>query len=97
MNSELARMNRLGFKIVHQFRLLGIEFDNKLDPTVMQGNYTNKFNSIKRHLFSWSKLHLSQLEKTQIVKTYALSKINHIAVIVPTPNSKAIHSIKPQL
>ena len=39
-------------------------------------------------------MHLSQLRKAQIVKTYALSKINHIAVIVPTPDSKAIHSIE---
>ena len=60
----------------------------------MQGNYIKQFNSIKRDLFSWSNLCLSQLEKAQIVKTYALSKINHIAVIVPTPNSKTLHSIK---
>ena len=87
-------MDKLRFETVHQFKLLGIKFDNKLDPAIMQGNYTKQFNGIKRDLFSWSEVHLLQLEKAQIVKTYTLSKIHHIAVTVPTPDNKAIHSIE---
>ena len=74
--------------MVNRVKLLGIKFDNKLDPTILQGNYIKQFNSIKRDLFSWSKLHFSKLDKAQIVKTYDLSKINHIAVVVPTHTSK---------
>ena len=43
---------------------------------------------VKRDLFSWARLGLSQLDKAQVGKTYALLKIN------PTPDAATFRSIE---
>ena len=66
------------------FTLLGINFDNYLEN--MQSNFSDKIEKIEKLLFSWSYRYLTPFGKVTIVKSLGLSKISHIALVIPSPD-----------
>ena len=73
------------------FSLLGIEFDNNLDR--MHNNFERKVLKIEKLLNSWSYRYLTPLGKTTVVKTLGLSKISHIALVIPNPSKNMIKRV----
>ena len=64
------------------FMLLGIQFDSKLEN--MGRNYSKKMEEIRHMLNSWQFRYLTPYGKVVIIKSLALSKLSHIALVVPT-------------
>jgi hypothetical protein len=64
-----------------EFTLLGINFDNKLEK--MDHNYFEKMNDIEKLLYRWLYRHMSPYGKIVVIKSLALSKLSHIALVVP--------------
>ena len=52
----------------------------------MHINFTDKVNKIEKLLNSWSYRYLTPFGKVTIVKSLGLSKLSHIALIIPNPN-----------
>ena len=63
------------------FTLLGIYF--RADLTEMDQNYFEKTKDVEKLLNSWRYRHLSPYGKIVIIKTLALSKLSHVAIVVP--------------
>ena len=74
------------------FTLLGIQFDSKLEK--MEVNYTSKVEEIRKLLHSWQFRHLTPYGKIVIIKSLALSKLSHIALVVPNIKKKDIKSLE---
>ena len=87
---KLADNTRIEF--VKKFKLLGIEFDSKLEH--MQDNYVKQLEKMRKEIFIWIRARLSNEEKAQVVKVHGLSKFNHIAAILPDPHNKIIEQIE---
>ena len=78
-----------------EFELLGIKFNG--DLTNLGDNIGKKLNEIDRIIANWKYRFLSPLGKAVIVKSLLLSKINHIAFIIPTITSSLIKRIEDKL
>ena len=70
------------------FTLLGINFDNKL--VNMQSNFNDKLDKVEKLLCNWSYRYLTPFGKVTIVKSLGLSKISHIALVIPNPNKNML-------
>ena len=66
---------------VDSFTLLGIHFDSKLEN--MHINYTKKVEEITKLFQAWQFRYLTPYGKIVIIKSLALSKLSHIALVVP--------------
>ena len=66
------------------FSPLGIKFSVDLDK-MPDLNYTPVIESIKRLLHVWKQRHLTPIGKICVIKTLALSKLNHILLSIPAP------------
>ena len=56
-------------------------------------NYQLKLNDIKNLLIQWSKRIISPIGKNVVIKTLALSKINHLILIL-NPNINIIDNLQ---
>ena len=74
------------------FSLLGINFDNKLEQ--MDQNYHEKIDEIKKLLQGWLYRHLSPYGKIVVLKSIALSKLSHIALVIPTLSKNDLKRIE---
>ena len=86
----MADNTRIEF--VSKFKLLGIEFDNKLEN--MSENFVKQLDKMRKEIFIWIRARLSNEEKAQVVKIHGLSKFNHIAAIIPDPPNKVSEQIE---
>ena len=75
-----------------EFKLLGIEFDNKLEK--MERNYSSKVHEIEKLLNCWLYRRLSPYGKLVVIKTLALSKLSHTALVIPSLSSKKIKDLE---
>ena len=82
----------LGLQWAHNFELLGIKFDSNLEH--MHINFTEKIEKIERVLKNWSFRYLTPFGKVTIVKTFGLSKLSHVALIMPNPPTDMIKRIE---
>ena len=62
--------------------MLGIHFDNKLET--MDNNFEGKLTEIEKTLNSWLYRHLTPFGKICIIKSLALSKLSHLALVIPS-------------
>ena len=62
---------------MNEFTVLGVKFTYNLKDMV-DLNYAEKLNEIKKLLLNWSKRILTPLGKITVIKSLALSKINHL-------------------
>ena len=74
------------------FKLLGITFDNNL--TNMETNFTEKVNEIEKLLNRWYLRYLTPYGKITVIKTLALSKLSHVALVIPSLSSAKIKNLE---
>ena len=74
------------------FTLLGITFDNNLEN--MEDNFWHQFRSIEKLLATWIYRHLTPYGKVTVIKTLALSKLSHLALVIPTPSKKMLKTLE---
>ena len=63
------------------FTVLGIDFDNKLEN--MHINFEKKIEVIRKVLNCWINRTLTIYGKLTVIKTIALSKLSHLALVLP--------------
>ena len=91
-NSNLKLCPDLTLKWVKEFTLLGINFDNNL--TNMQSNFDDKIEKIEKLLSHWSYRYLTPYGKVTIIKSLALSKLSHVALVIPNPTKQMFKKIE---
>ena len=91
-DSNLKLCPELELKWVKQFELLGINFDNNLES--MCRNFDQKIGKIEKLLSHWSYRYLTPFGKVTIIKSLALSKLSHVAQVVPNPTKMMIKKLK---
>ena len=67
------------------FNLLGINFSTDLER-ITELNFSPAIKSIKKMLHVWHKRYLTPIGKIAVIKTLAISKLNHLFTSVPSPN-----------
>ena len=75
-----------------EFTLLGIWFDNNL--RYMDNNFKIKLTEIKKLLGAWFNRFLTPYGKITVIKSLALSKLSHIALVVPSLSKQRIKEIE---
>lgn len=75
------------------FKVLGVKFPNNLN-NIVEINYSEKIADMKKLLLNWSKRNLTPLGKIAVIKSLALSKINHLILSLPNPPEKIIKEIQ---
>ena len=74
------------------FRLLGIDFDNNL--TKMDRNLDSKIEEIRKLFNCWIYRTLTPYGRLVIIKTLALSKLSHAALVIPSLDKSRIKEIE---
>ena len=82
----------LGLKWVRSFTLLGIKFDNALIN--MKSNFDEKIEDIEKMLSNWSYRYLTPFGKITVVKSLGLSKLSHVALVIPNPSKEMLKRIE---
>ena len=75
-----------------EFRLLGIDFDNEL--LHMERNFNSKLEDIHKLFNRWYYRTMTPYGKIVIVKTLALSKLSHAALVLPSLNNSRMKDIE---
>ena len=75
-----------------EFTLLGIKFHPSLSN--MQENFDTKVREIEQTIGNWKHRFLSPLGRLVIVKTLLLSKIAHVAIVLPTVSNKLVKKLE---
>ena len=91
-NSTLRLCPDLNLKWVKEFTLLGINFDNNLSK--MESNFEEKISKIEKLLSHWSYRYLTPFGKITIIKSLALSKLSHIALVIPDPSKQMFKKLE---
>ena len=91
-NSNIKLCPDLDLKWVRNFTLLGINFNNNLIG--MESNFNQKLETIDKMLASWLYRYLTPYGKITIIKTLALSKLSHVALIIPNPTKQMFKQIE---
>ena len=74
------------------FTLLGIQFDPSLNN--MQLNIDKKIEEIAKTIGHWKNRFLSPIGKAVVAKTLLLSKLSHIALVLPSIDMRTIKKIE---
>ena len=72
-------------------KILGITFSSKSPAGELKDNWENIVENIERTLSAWSKRDLSLIGKNLFLKTFALSKLNHLIESIGLPNTVLKH------
>ena len=81
-NSQLKLCPNLNLDWTTSFKLLGVEFTNNLQG--MDCNFDSKIQDIKNLFDNWLNRKLSIYGKITVVKSLALSKLSHLALVLPS-------------
>ena len=74
----------LNLKWSVEFKLLGIYFDSEIKH--MDKNYTQALDEIRKVASNWVFKNTTLTGRITVAKTYMLSKVSHVAAILPTPS-----------
>ena len=77
----------------NEFTVLGVRFTKNLKDMV-DLNYNAKLLEIRKLLLNWSKRLLTPLGRITVIKSLALSKINHFILTLPNPSTKIIDELE---
>ena len=80
----------LDLKLSVEFKLIGILFDSGL--TNMDKNYMQALDDIRKVASKWVFKNITLTGRITVAKTYLLSKVSHIAAILPTPSNHLCNS-----
>ena len=72
-------------------KIRGVTFSSKSPAGELKDNWENIVENIERTLGAWSKRDLSLIGKNLILKTFALSKLNHLIESIELPNTVLKH------
>ena len=75
-----------------KFTLLGINFDVDLNKMI-DTNYECAKTKILKTILTWKKRYLTPLGKITIIKTFLLSKLNHLFTTLPSPKESFLKEI----
>ena len=90
--SEDKLCQDLNLNWVATFTLLGMKFDSALAN--MEDNFDEKLVKIQNMLSNWSFRYLTPFGKITVIKSLALSKLSHVALVVPNPSKDKIKRIE---
>ena len=85
----------LGLKYDQQFNLLGITFDGTLSN--MEINFDKKILEIRTAIKKWKYRFLTPTGRACVAKTLLLSKMSHIAFVIPSLNKHKLKSIENEI
>ena len=74
---------------------MGIYFDSTLSK--MHVNYEKAIESVRREINSWKFCFLTIFGKVTVIKTMCIPKLNHIAVVVPSPSCTHVRALENEL
>ena len=77
---------------MQKFTLLGIEFDGALND--MEKNFNDKIDKMEKLFGNWSFRYLTPFGKITVVKSLGLSKLSHIALVLPNPTKDMVKRIE---
>ena len=63
----------------------------------MHVNYEKAIESVRREINSWKFCFLTIFGKVTVIKTMCIPKLNHIAVVVPSPSCTLIRALESEL
>ena len=75
-----------------KFHLLGIDFDS--DLAHMDTNFETKIKEIEKLFKCWIYRHLTPLGRITIIKSMALSKLSHVAMVCPLQDTNTLQDLK---
>ena len=75
------------------FTFVGVKFSTNLQEMIAL-NFEPKFREIKNLLLQWSKRNLTPFGKITVIKTLAMSKINHLLISLPSPSEKLLKNLQ---
>ena len=75
------------------FNVLGITFDKDLID-IIKLNYEKVLADINKLLACWGRRHLTLIGKISVIKTFCLSKLNHLFLSLPSPSPCYIQRLK---
>ena len=75
-----------------KFKLLGVTFYN--DLVGMECNYTDKLEEIRKLLNCWTNRIMTVYGKITIIKSLALSKLSHLAIVLPNLNVQKVKELE---
>ena len=75
-----------------RFKLLGIDFSVELKDMI-EINFNQAFNKIQKMITPWKKRMLTPLGKITVIKTFLLSKLNHLFTSLPNPTLSFIEKL----
>ena len=78
----------LGLKWSKSFTLLGIKFTNDLEN--MRDNFDQNVTRLEKMLDNWRYRYLTPFGKITVLKSLGLSKLSHIALVIPSPDKNMI-------
>ena len=78
----------LGLRWEQEFKLLGVNFNGTLRN--MEINFENNLIEIKSVIQHWQYRFLSLIGRACIAKTLLLSKLSHLASVIPTVNKNKL-------
>ena len=91
-DAELRLCPDIELQWVKGFNLLGVEFDNNL--VNMNINFEKKMDQVCKLLINWSNRHLTPFGKVTVIKTLGMSKLSHLALVIPSPSKDQIKRIE---
>ena len=91
-NSDQVLCHDLGLKWVKNFTLLGINFDSGLEN--MSSNFEEKIDKVDKMLSNWSYRYLTPFGKVTVIKSLGLSKLSHVALVIPNPTKAMIKRVE---
>ena len=91
-NSNYKLCPELELNWVKNFKLLGLNFDNNLES--MESNFSDKLREIEKMLACWLYRYITPYGKITIIKSLALSKLSHVALIIPNPSKQMFKRIE---
>ena len=74
------------------FNILGVEFTTDL-KNITDININKKLTDIVKELNQWAKRDLTPFGKVLVIKTFAISKIVHLLISLPSPSEKLCKEI----
>ena len=75
-----------------KFQLLGLDFDVNLNDMTVN-NFNKAITQCKNTLINWNKRYLTPIGKITVIKTFVISKINHLFICLPTPKPSIIKEL----
>ena len=78
------------------FNLLGIIFSVDLNEMITL-NYSKALENSKKTLSFWNKQNLTPFGKIMVIKTFILSKFNHLFMTIPSPDNNFIKQLNSSL